>query len=158
MKNTDNLLTLWPATPVLWGPPQSPDERSPGTSLQIDGRCSENERWRDLLRTDNDRIFHGLAKYSHATFHANSYKLSARPIVLLYNSVYLYFLTMVSVWIFVLLLALVYDYMIMYVGLFGHSAVVFHVQVYLCFTDCLCGCVFSVTFYWSIQLYSCQSV
>jgi len=33
-----------------------------------------------------------------------------------------------------------------HVGLFGHSAVVFHVFmfffVFLCFTDCLCGCVF----------------
>jgi len=44
-----------------------------------------------------------------------------------------------------------YTVLIMYVGLFGHSAVVFHVftffHVFLCFTDCLCGCVFSVTFY-----------
>jgi len=35
---------------------------------------------------------------------------------------------------------------IMYVGLLGHSAVVVHVFL-KCFTDCLCGCVFSVTFY-----------
>ena len=35
--------------------------------------------------------------------------------------------------------------MIMYVGLFGHSAVVFHVLcffMFLCFTDCLYRCVF----------------
>ena len=31
--------------------------------------------------------------------------------------------------------AILYDHMIMYVGLFGHSAVVFH--VFLCFTDCV---------------------
>ena len=38
--------------------------------------------------------------------------------------------------------------MIMYVGLFGHSAVIFHVFfMFLGFNDCLCGCVFSVTFY-----------
>jgi len=34
----------------------------------------------------------------------------------------------------------------MYVGIFGHSAVVFHVfvffHVFLCFTDSVCGCVF----------------
>jgi len=38
-----------------------------------------------------------------------------------------------------------YDHMIRYVGLFGHSAVVFHVFcvfMFLCFTDCLCGYVF----------------
>ena len=34
---------------------------------------------------------------------------------------------MVSVWLFVLLLAILYDHVIMYVGLFGHSAVVFYV-------------------------------
>ena len=37
---------------------------------------------------------------------------------------------MVSIWLFVLSLAILYDYMIkqlMYVGLFDHSAVVFHV-------------------------------
>ena len=34
--------------------------------------------------------------------------------------------------------------MIMYVCLFGHSAVVFHeFNVFLCFTDSLCGCFFS---------------
>ena len=35
--------------------------------------------------------------------------------------------------------------MIMYVGLFGHSAVVFHFlcSCFLCFTDCLCGYAFS---------------
>jgi len=26
--------------------------------------------------------------------------------------------------------------------------------MFLCFTDCLCGCVFSVTFYWSVQLFN----
>ena len=45
-----------------------------------------------------------------------------------------------------LLLSILYDHMIMYVGLFGHSAVVFHVfmlfYVFFCFTDCLCGCIF----------------
>ena len=61
------------------------------------------------------------------------------------------------------LLAILYDHMIMYVDLFGHSAVVFHVfmflfRVFLCFTDSLCGCVFSAIFYRSIQLYSSQSV
>ena len=34
----------------------------------------------------------------------------------------------------------------MYVGLFGHCAVVFHVlcffMFFLCFTDSVCGCVF----------------
>ena len=35
-------------------------------------------------------------------------------------------------WLCILLLAILYDHMIMYVSLFGHSAVVFHV---LCFTD-----------------------
>jgi len=34
---------------------------------------------------------------------------------------------MVSIWLFVLSLAILYDHMIMYVGLLGHSAVVFHV-------------------------------
>jgi len=29
--------------------------------------------------------------------------------------------------------------------------------VFLCFTDCLCGCILSVTFYLFIQLYSCLS-
>ena len=36
---------------------------------------------------------------------------------------------MVSIWLFVLLLAILYDHVIMYVGLFGHFAVVFHVFV-----------------------------
>ena len=54
---------------------------------------------------------------------------------------------MVSIWLFVLLLAIVYDHMIMYVGLFGHSAVVFQVfmfffMFFICYTDCLYGCVF----------------
>ena len=38
---------------------------------------------------------------------------------------------MVSIWLFVLLQAILYDHMIMYVVLFGHSAVVFHVFVLL---------------------------
>jgi len=38
---------------------------------------------------------------------------------------------MVSIWLFVLLLATLYDHMIMYVGLFGHSAVVFHVFMFV---------------------------
>ena len=38
------------------------------------------------------------------------------------------------------LLAILYDHVIMYVGLFHHSAAVFH--VFLCFAHCLCGCVF----------------
>jgi len=47
--------------------------------------------------------------------------------------------------------------MIMYVGLFGHSAVVFCVftffRVFLCFTDSLCGSVF---FQWHfIDIFSC---
>jgi len=37
---------------------------------------------------------------------------------------------MVSIWLFVLLLATLYDHMIMYVGLLGHSAVVIHVSVF----------------------------
>jgi len=37
---------------------------------------------------------------------------------------------MVSIWLFVLLLAILYDHMIMYVGLLGRSAVVFHVFVF----------------------------
>ena len=54
---------------------------------------------------------------------------------------------MVFIWLFVLLLlAILYDHMIMYVSLFGHSAIVFHVFMFffmfLCFTDCLYGCVF----------------
>jgi len=46
---------------------------------------------------------------------------------------------MVSIWLFVLLLAILYDHMITYVGLFGHSEVVFHIFmfywlfVWLCF-------------------------
>jgi len=71
-----------------------------------------------------------------------------------------YFLAMLSIWLFVLLLAILYDHMIMYVGLLSHSAVVFHVFMFFhaFMFYWLCGCVFSVTFYWSIQLYSCQSV
>jgi len=37
---------------------------------------------------------------------------------------------MVSIWLFVLLLAILYDHMIMYVGLFGHFVVVFHVFMF----------------------------
>ena len=46
---------------------------------------------------------------------------------------------MVSIWLFVLLLAILYDHMIMYVGLLGHSAVVFNVflNVFWLFV-CLC--------------------
>jgi len=55
----------------------------------------------------------------------------------------------------VLLLDILYDHMIMYVGLFGHSAVVFHVFMFYWLFVWL---FFSVTFYWSIQLYSGQSV
>jgi len=46
--------------------------------------------------------------------------------------------------------------MIMYVGLFGHFAVVFHAfmffHVFVCFTDCFCGRVLSVL---SVYLFSC---
>ena len=60
---------------------------------------------------------------------------------------------MVSIWLFILSLAILYDPMIMYVGLLGHSAtVVFHVFMFYCL---FCGCVFWVTFYWSIQLPVC---
>jgi len=59
-------------------------------------------------------------------------------------------------WLCVLLLAILYDHMIMYASLFGHSAVVFHVL--LCFTDICVVVYFSVTFYWSIRRYICQSV
>jgi len=38
-----------------------------------------------------------------------------------------YFLATVSIWLFVLLLAMLYDHTFIYVGLFVHSAVVFHV-------------------------------
>ena len=34
---------------------------------------------------------------------------------------------MVAIWLFVLLLAILYGHVVMYVGLLGHSAVVFHV-------------------------------
>jgi len=49
--------------------------------------------------------------------------------------------------LFVLLLAILYDHihMIIYVGLFGHSAVVFHVFMFfhvLCVLLSLSGCVF----------------
>ena len=40
---------------------------------------------------------------------------------------------MVSICLFVLLLAILYYHMIMYVGLFGHSAVVFHVFMFFVF-------------------------
>jgi len=39
---------------------------------------------------------------------------------------------MLSIWLFVLLLATLYDHMIMYLGLLGHSAVVFY--VFFCFS------------------------
>jgi len=71
-----------------------------------------------------------------------------------------YLLAMLTIWLFVLLLAILYDHMIMYVGLLSHSAVVFDVFMSFhafMFTDCVVA-FFSVTFYWSIQLYSCQSV
>ena len=53
-------------------------------------------------------------------------------------------LAIINVQLFVLLLAILYYHMIMYVGLFGHSAVVFHVfmHVFMCFTDSKCVCVF----------------
>ena len=60
---------------------------------------------------------------------------------------------MVSIWLFVLLLAILYDHTITYVGLFGHSAVVFNVfsRFYVLLTVCVVV-FFSVTFQWSIQL------
>ena len=66
-----------------------------------------------------------------------------------------YFLAMLSIWLFVLLLAILYDHMIMYVGLLSHSAVVFHVFLcffmLLCFTDCVVA-----FFQWHfIDLFSC---
>jgi len=63
---------------------------------------------------------------------------------------------MLSIWLFVLLLATLYDHMIMYVGLFGHSAVVFRVYVFFsCFYVLLTACV--VEFYRRhfIDLFSC---
>ena len=49
-----------------------------------------------------------------------------------------------------------YSHIIMYVGLFGHSAVVFHVFnvffMFLSFTDCSCLCFFQSHF---IDLFSC---
>jgi len=63
---------------------------------------------------------------------------------------------MVSIRLFVLLPAILYDYMIMYVGLFGHSAVVFHVfmffSYFLCFTDCFVVVFFSDILF---HLFSC---
>jgi len=64
---------------------------------------------------------------------------------------------MVSIWLFVLLLAILYDHMIMYVGLFGHSAVVFHVFMFFSCVFCvlltLCVVVF---FQWHfIVIFSC---
>jgi len=56
----------------------------------------------------------------------------------------------------VLLLATLYDHMIMYVGLLGHSAVVFRVYVFFsCFYVSLTACV--VVFYQRhfIDLFSC---
>jgi len=57
---------------------------------------------------------------------------------------------MVSIWLFVLLLAILYDHMIMYVGLFGHSAAVFHVFMFYWLFVWLCF------FQWHfIDLFSC---
>ena len=55
-----------------------------------------------------------------------------------------YFLATVSIWLFVLLLAMLYDHTFIHVGLFVHSAVVFHVFTFLCFAYnyWLCGCFF----------------
>jgi len=52
---------------------------------------------------------------------------------------------MASIWLFVLLLAILYDHMIMYVGLFGHSAVVQLSFMFLCFS---CFFVFYWLFVW----------
>ena len=61
-----------------------------------------------------------------------------------------WFLTMVFIWLFFLLLAILYDNMIVYVGLFGHSAVVFHVFM---FWLTVCVVVF---FQWHfVDLFSC---
>ena len=46
---------------------------------------------------------------------------------------------MVSIWLFVLLLAILYDDMIMYVGLLAHYAVVIHV-FYVLLTVCVVVC------------------
>ena len=60
---------------------------------------------------------------------------------------------MVSVWLFVLLLAILYDHVIMYVGLFGHSAVVFY--VFSC-SYVLLSVRMVVFFQWHfIDLFSC---
>ena len=69
---------------------------------------------------------------------------------------------MLSIWLFLLLLAILYHHMIMYVGLFGDSAVVSHVFMFFkCFPVffCvlltfvwLCGCVFQRH---SIDIFSC---
>jgi len=59
------------------------------------------------------------------------------------------------------LIATLYDHIVMYIGLFGHSAFVFHVFIFSCFYVILTVCVvvfLLLTFYCSIQLYSCQSV
>jgi len=69
------------------------------------------------------------------------------------------FVTMeVSIWLFFLLLAILYDHMIMYVGLFGHSAVVFHVFMFFrAFCVLLTVCVV-VFFQWHfIDLFSCTA-
>jgi len=62
---------------------------------------------------------------------------------------------MVSVWLFFLLLAILYNHLIMHVGLFGHSAVVFHVfMFFLVFMFCRLSvwlCFFSDI----IDLFSC---
>ena len=67
-------------------------------------------------------------------------------------------LAIINVQLFVLLLAILYDHMIMYVGLFGHFAVVFRVFMFFsCFHVFywlfVWLCFFSVTFYRSTQLY-----
>ena len=63
---------------------------------------------------------------------------------------------MVSIWLFVLLLAILYDHMIMHVGLFGHSAVVFRVfMLFHVFYVLMTVCVV-VFFQWHfIDLFSC---
>jgi len=61
--------------------------------------------------------------------------------------------TSFSIWLFFLLLAILYDHMFMYVGLFGHSAVVFHVFMFFscfCVLRTLCVVVFFQWHYWFI--------
>jgi len=64
---------------------------------------------------------------------------------------------MVSIWLCVLLVAIPYDH-IMYVGLFGHSAVAFHVfkNVFSCFFMFYWLFVWLCSFQWHfIDLFSC---